>query len=239
MAITAELKINETPEKIGSGNQMPSGDDIDPREQGMAGLRMLLDQSLLSVEGFGQTQLQAAGVSVEDLVKFREEMGALLKHVVQDDGRRPSRRRERAAAMRILGHIRVKDAIPLLAEVLDAVGEEPSQRTAAADGLGMMRSEEAAPVLARHLSDPYAVVQANVALALGKVASPAFLETLKTQVVRAEESTVRRAMVRAVRSIEERHHLAASLPDIADNEKRGGSTIEADIPPAEKWKPLR
>ena len=183
-------------------NHAPSGEIENPIELGRAGRRLVLDRVLRSVEGFGKEQLAAAGVQLRDVARYRDELATLLAQVIQYDGRRASRQRERAAAMRILGHAKIVEGEPLLTEIVASRDEDPRQRAAAADALGLMRAEGAVGTLVAQLHDSHPVVRESAARALGVVAPVETITELKTIASRMDDP---RALEIAIRAIETRH----------------------------------
>ncbi len=143
MSIKQDNNRNEPRPPVGEGNRFVDGGIGDPRDHGMAGLRLLVDRVLQSVDGFGGLQFEAAGTSVREIAKHRDEATLLLARVVRDDGRRASRQRHRSAALRLLGHLKATDQVELLLTVAHHEGEPVTTRAAAFDALGHARPPRA------------------------------------------------------------------------------------------------
>lgn len=224
-------RFNETPRAIGAGNRMPAGARIDPWNLGLAGLRLIADRALSAIDGFGIENLSAAGVKAEHIQQYRAELAVILTAIVRHNGRNPSRRQARAAAMRLLGHLRIRGAAGLLAQVLQAPHELPTQRAAAADAIGFMRERQGEKVLLEHLNDPHPAVQRSVAAALGWTAGAGAIAALEQARRSAADPAVQRAAHEAIRRIEQRLGREPSLPPWQPKNQPGrGATRPVKLP---------
>lgn len=84
---------------------------------------------------------------------------------------------DRATALRMLGDLGDRRALPLLRQAL--AHAQPSVRGAAATALGDLKDPAAAPDLVKALRDPIPGVRASVAVSLGEVAAPESAAALK------------------------------------------------------------
>jgi len=84
---------------------------------------------------------------------------------------------DRAAALRILGDLGDRRALPILVQAM-SLGQ-PSVRGAAASALGELGDPSAGPALATLLHDPIPAVRAAAAVALGEIGSPDAVAALK------------------------------------------------------------
>lgn len=234
MPVTTDPNLDEPTPDRGRGNRLPQGDHIDRRDLGMAGLRMLLDAVLESVEGFGREHLEAVGIGPRDLVRYRPELAQMLTSIIAQEGRRDLRRRQRCAALRILGHLRIIETLPAIAGVLRSSTEDPSVRSAAADALGFLRDEQAIEPLRAQLDDGHAMVRARVVAALGKVGGESAIADVENVLVTAADPGERLAAHHAITSLLERHERDRRLPAL-ELAPGGGRTREVDPPPVDKW----
>jgi hypothetical protein len=228
MPVDRDPTLNEPRRKL-PPNLAPGGDIGDARELGRAGQRMILDRVLQSVDAFGKAQIEFAGVRLRDIARHRDDMAALLGQVIRHDGRRASRQRERAAAIRIAGHFQLVEAEPLLMEILASRAEDPRQRAAAADALGLMRSERAIALLMTHLRDSHGIVRESAAGALGVIAPLDSVDELKTLMSRLDDPG---PLAAAIRKIETRHGREPSAvePERARKGRGHGKTRRVEIP---------
>jgi len=228
MPVDRDPTLNEPQRKL-PPNSAPGGEIGDVRELGRAGQRMLLDRVLRSVDGFGKAQIEFAGVRLRDIARHRDDMAALLGQVIRHDGRRASRQRERAAAIRIAGHFKIAEAEPLLMEILGSRAEDPRQRAAAADALGLMRSERAIALLTAHLRDSHPSVRESAAGALAVVAPLESVDELRALASRLDDPG---PLAAAIRKIETRHGREPSTAE-PERPRRGrgrGKTQSVEIP---------
>lgn len=233
MADQVDLELNEPRPGIGTENDAPPGVEVDPRAEGWAGMRLKLDQVLQSVEGFGSEQLKAAGIGSRDLVRYRAEITELLAQVVRFDGRRPSRRKHRVSALRLMGYLRCDDHASLFGTVLLAREEPPTVRAAAADALGLIGDAGQRELLRSCLDDPNASVRLAAVVALGRTGTLEEIDRLKRVAVLEDQRRVRMAAARAVTEVERRVGKAPSLPEGGEDErpdKRGSTTQMARMP---------
>jgi hypothetical protein len=211
MGVKEDAKLNETLKQSGVGNSIPNGGYINPREVGLAGVRMVLDQVLSGVDGLGQEQIDALGVTVKEIAENRVEIEKALLSIIRNDYRRPQRRQAVAAAMRVAGHLGMKAISPALITALEAQHLPPTLRATAADALGLMRAEDVENTLLKYLDDSHETVVRSVAVALGKVGSALCVEELKRRALSVENLALKRSLHIAVSRIEQRGGLPPSL----------------------------
>jgi hypothetical protein len=196
-----EFKRDEEMKTVGEGNVMPEGIQIDPWNAGLAGKRILIDQ-LLSLTGFRKDYLDSINISPKDLGNNRKAMAKIADSIIRFDGVRPMRQQARSAMMRLVGMLRLKETAPLLLSVLNAAHEDNHSRTAAADGLGMMRIKKFEGDLLPHLDDDNETIALSVARALYCIGSQKALPALMRRRALAKGEPLQQAIHEAIMRIE-------------------------------------
>ena len=228
MSIKQDNNRNEARPPVGAGNRFVDGGIGDPRDHGMAGLRLVVDRVLQSVDGFGGLQFEAAGTSVREIAKHRDEATLLLARVVRDDGRRASRQRHRSAALRLLGHLKATDQVELLLTVAHHEGEPVTTRAAAFDALGMLGLPELADVVARSIDDDDDRIANRAVRALGLLGGPDHLADLERRLDEGPPDARSRALLGAVADLGVRWGVPVAIPEPDRVRRRLRRTAEVD-----------
>ncbi len=226
MTVKEDAKLNETLRTVGAGNQMPEGETFEVRKLGRTGVRIVIDQVLSSVEGFGRDSLEVLGINLKEIAMHRQEIEDILISIVMHDGRRPNRRQARSAAIRILGYLRMKGSKNVLGTVLQAEHETPSIRAAAADALGLMRAEDSEPLLMRFVNDPHENVARAAAGALGHVGTELSVTELEKRLASAVSGALQGSLQNAIRRIEERMGIKPLRPKWRKEEREASSRTQ-------------
>jgi hypothetical protein len=233
MGVKDDPKLDETLRTPGAGNAMPTGEAIEPRRMGATGVRMVLDQLLSGVDGLGREQLDALGIDPKELTEHRDAIEQALLAIIREDYRRPQRRQAVAAALRLAGHLRMRNTARALTAVLEAQHNPPTLRAAAADALGLMRAPDAERVLLAHLDDPQETVARAAGIALGKIGTTQCLDELRRRALSAENLALQRSLYGSVRAIEEQAGMPPSLeewqkPERAQPQRTRVTKLELD-----------
>lgn len=211
MPVEQDANLNDELKPVGRGNRMPNGEEVNPREMGRLGVRMILDDMLNAIEGMGVEQLEALGVSVREIAEQRDEIEAVLLSIIYNEGHRPGRQKARTGAIRIAGHLKMQNALPAIRVVLRSKFEPPTIRAAAADAIGLMRSDIDLPLLEQALYDMHDTVARSAAVAIGKTGTDKDVDLLKRRMIDAPSAAVRASLEVAVNRIEERANLERSV----------------------------
>jgi hypothetical protein len=228
MAIKQDNNRNEARPETGDGNRLPDLREIEARDFGTAGQRVILDRALQAVDGFGAAQFEAAGTSVRELVDERETVIRLLARVVRFDGRRASRQRHRSAALRLLGHLQATGESELIARIVEAPEEPVTVRAAAFDALGMLGDRSAAELVSRYVDDPDERIAARALWSLGRLGDRGHLVDLERRLDRHQSATLGDATVDAVGTLGVRLGIPVAIPERDRRKPQRQRTREAD-----------
>lgn len=198
-----EIKRNEKIKKIGKMNRIPEGIQFDPMKEGLAGMRIQIDQ-ILTLNGFNEKNLKSIGFALVDFAEHRREFIKVATSIILHDGARPQRQQARVAMMRLVGMMRIKETTSPLLRVLNSAHEHPRDRAAAADALGFVNDKKFERHLSPHIADDNETVQASVVVALKKIGTDRSLPALYRLRAKAGRRTLQKALNDTIRSIEKR-----------------------------------
>lgn len=218
MSIDFDIKRNEPNPEIGLRNRLETDSTLDPRSLGLAGVRILVDRALLAIDGFGREQMESAGSSFRELIERREEATAVLARIAEFDGDRPTRQRQRSAAIRLLGHLKSADQTELLTQIARNESEPVPHRVAALDALAQLGDQQTLPVASELQETSDERIQEAAIRLVGRLGGPEDLEQLRRLLDENESNergpTLHDARVRAAASISVRLAIPVNLPSL-------------------------
>jgi hypothetical protein len=198
-----KVKRNEKMEAIGKLNRIPEGIQFDPMKEGLGGMRIQIDH-ILTLNGFNEKNLNSIGFALVDFAEHRREFIKVATSIILHDGVRPMRQQARAAMMRLVGVMRIKETARPLLHILNSTHEHPRVRAAAADAIGFVNNKKFEKHLVPHLEDDDETVKESVVVALNKLGTDKSLAALYRLRAKAKRRMLQKALNESIRSIEKR-----------------------------------
>ncbi len=133
-------------------NTFPKPDEINPRELGMAGVRIKLEGVLNALHGFNDEVFEALALEKRDLARYRKQTIQLLRQMMTDPAE--NRMTNRSAAVVLFGELAGASGLPELTAVLQSPNERLTTRGWAALTIGRFGGQRAVDVLVTALNSP-------------------------------------------------------------------------------------